>query len=119
MRTRPVCYRGGQRSELHRVVVNTVSGQVSRQSLSHRCCEFPTILAERNGRPAKYVYTPAAAVEDPYHWGPNQVHSSTAVFEASTAGQVGLDLSLCPALNLFPTPTLCPCTRIRSYLSRA
>ena len=64
--------RGGQRSELHRVVINTASGEVTRQSLSHRCCEFPTIPASRNGKQAKYLYAPAAAVEDVFNWGPNQ-----------------------------------------------
>ena len=57
------------------MVINTASGQVTRQSLSHRCCEFPTVPASRNGKQAKYVYAPAAAVEDAYHWGPNQVRS--------------------------------------------
>jgi len=55
------------------VVINTADGQVTRQSLSHRCCEFPTIPASLNGKPAKFLYAPAAAVEDIFNWGPNQV----------------------------------------------
>ena len=68
------------------MVINTADGQVTRQSLSHRCCEFPTIPASRNGKQAKYLYAPAAAVEDVYNWGPNQVcplcNASSSVFSA-------------------------------------
>ena len=91
--------RGGQRSELHRVVINTATGKVSRQSLSHRCCEFPTIPAVRNGRPAKYLYTPASAVEDPYHWGPNQVR----IFLLSYRCSKGFLAPILDSLTLGPT----------------
>jgi Retinal pigment epithelial membrane protein len=65
--------RGGARSEMQRLVVDFGSGEVSRQSLSHRCCEFPSIHPDYVARRYTHSYVPASRIDDPYFWGPNQV----------------------------------------------
>ena len=67
--------RGGQRSELQRLVMNLADGSnaATRQSLSHRCCEFPAINPTLASKPHRYIYAPASVVEDTFYWGPNQV----------------------------------------------
>lgn len=69
----PEYFQGGQRSELQRLVIDTASGSVSRRSLSHRCCEFSTVNPRFNGQPYRHLFVPAAAVDHPVYWGPNQV----------------------------------------------
>lgn len=72
-------YRGGQRAELNRLVVDTASGAVSRRSLSPRCCEFPCVNPSANGQQHSYLYVPASRINDRKRWGPNQVPFATVV----------------------------------------
>ena len=65
--------RGGQRSELSRMAINTATGDVRRRSLSHRTAEFSTMNPAFNGKPYRHAYVGASAIDDPIYWGPNQV----------------------------------------------
>ncbi len=55
------------------MVIDTASSTTTRMPLSRRCCEFSTLNPAVNGRPYRYTYLPASAVDDPVYWGPNQV----------------------------------------------
>ena len=55
------------------MVVDTASGAVTRRSLSHRTCEFPSVAPEAHGRAHRHIYSPASSIDHPVWWGPNQV----------------------------------------------